>query len=245
MNRVRQSYDAAAGFTLLELLVVLAVVGAMVGTLLFFAVPSSLQKDRAPAEQAFELMQQMRMQSILQRRILGLDKPDEENILQVLLLDEGVRVATPAPPLPTNGEVFASSASSNPEAEQEPEEPAYPDYAERKETADQLGLVSSSGEATWEIAEDYDVIDFSDTGLLFFFFLQQEDTGLAYLSEDPTFTLLEDEDEDEAPELQPELVFFPDGRLSIPGSVRLVTADEEVIYAFSWDVFGRFELDKQ
>ena len=244
MSEAKRFLDAADdGFTLLELLVVLAVIGAMVGALLFFALPSSLQQDKAQAQQAFELMQKMRLQSILQRKILGLDKPEEENLLRVVVLDRGAVVSTPVAAPPTNGELFEAAEDPDPDAAENPEANRRPDYAKRKERASQLGLVSESSEATWQVAEDYDAIDFGDEGILFLFFAQQEDVVLGY--GDLASTTTDEEEEEEETTIEPELVFFPDGRLSVPGSVRLVTAEDEILYAFSWDVFGRFELERQ
>ena len=48
MNKISRGYkiSTAAGFTLLELLVVLAIVGIMVGVAIFFATPSSLEANK-------------------------------------------------------------------------------------------------------------------------------------------------------------------------------------------------------
>ncbi len=216
--------------------------GALVGALVFFALPSSLQGEKRKARQTYELMQEIRLRSVMQRRIFGLDVPDEERILQVVVLDSGGAAFVTSAPV-TGDDAFAESLPGNADNAEEDEKPRAPTAAERKQLAASLGLIGQTGSADWKLAENYDAIDFGEGGITFF--AQTEDTDLARRSEEIRSNLAEELGTDEESPLSPELVFFPDGKLSAPGSLRLISGEDNVIYAFSWDTAGNFELEKQ
>ena len=223
------------GFTLLELLVVLAIIGVMAGTIVFFATPSSLEKERKKGDEILNLMQKARLYAMMEGKIYAIDKPDGEASLKLVVLsgEEAVPVGMASvieePAL--NGEIFAGEKE---EDEKEKKKKEKPTYEKHREKAEALGLMATSFYPQWTAREDEVVF---------------EEGSLLFTSEDPTSLEVESEyiregfaellDEEEL-DIRPELLFFPDGQISNEGSLQLTNEAGEIIYAFSWDKAGKF-----
>ena len=228
------------GFTLLELLVVLAIIGIMAGALVLFATPSSLEKERRKGDDVLNLMHKARLYAMLEGRIYAIDKPEGEASLQLVVL--ATEEATPAMTVSPeeepvlNGEVFAGEKkeAEPKESEKTKKKKEKPTYEMHKQRAEDLGLITTSFYPQWILTEDEVVFD---------------EISVLFTSEDPTSLEVESEriredfaellDEEEV-DITPELLFFPDGRVSNKGSMQLANEAGEIIYVFSWDEEGQF-----
>lgn len=212
----------------------MAIIGIMAGTLVFFATPSSLEKERKKGAEVLNLMQKARLYAMLQGRIYAIEKPAQEAVLKlVMLVSEEAMEGSPliVEEDLSNGEEFERVATGG-----EKKEKKRPTYAEHKGKAEQLGLMSVSYYPQWE--EQGDEIRFEEIALLF---TSQNPLNLEVESEyiREGFGELLNENETEA-EIRPELVFFPDGRVSNEGSFHLTNELGEIIFGLSWDAAGKF-----
>ena len=258
------------GFTLLELLVVLAIVGVMAGTAIFFSAPSATEEGRKLGTKVHDMLLQARFKSMLQRRIYGLELLDEDKTLRLVVMSDGSAVDADADTIGGGG--GEGEGEGGAEGEGDTETPAddllarLPDttsggggdteddegrpqitYAEYMQNALLLGLDLFQGETDWEelddptstitIPEDFSV-DIAAKGISL-----KRDIGLDEVDDD--YVIPEEElDGEVAHEIQPVLLFFPDGRLSGEGQLEFVDATGEVVYSFSWTRLGDFTTDE-
>ncbi len=67
---------------------VLAIVGIMVGTVLFLAAPSATEEGRRLGSKTFELMQKGRVSSMLKRRVYGIEIMEDNSAVRLVTLIE-------------------------------------------------------------------------------------------------------------------------------------------------------------
>ena len=245
MNKISRGYkiSTAAGFTLLELLVVLAIVGIMVGVAIFFATPSSLEANKKKGEEVFNMMQKARLRSMMESKIYGLDV-EENNIRLVSLItnsdaasySDGAPSEDASLTIPDNTNNLANEESNKESSE---EDTPKPTYEEHKAKGVELGLFNFITQPEWQERTDEfgNSIDFdSDTELEFFKSIDSPQLLNEVNSENP-----EEYTDELENEINPEILFFPDGRLSANGNMRLVNGEGDIIYGFSWEASGKFE----
>lgn len=231
------------GFTLLELLVVLAIVGIMAGTAIFLAAPSATEEGRRLGAKTYELMQKGRVNSMLKRRVYGIEILEDNTAVRLVSL-----ISSKAPVdynLSSESDEFGtddfddfnddSVGETGIDLGEDEENKPKQTYATHKMKAEQLGLLLTESASTWELEDDKDVVEIP----------VKVNVGFAGSEPDPLNNQPVDADEDDSEYLEDEIVpivmFFPDGRLSNRGSFRFMNDKGEVIYSFTWTELGKFE----
>lgn len=224
--------NRVSGFTLLELLVVMAIIAVVSGSLVFFATPSSLDREKKKGVEVLNLMQKARLYAVMERKIYAIDKLEGEESLQLVVLigeeaDMGFgsvdSVTVEEEPV-LNGEVFAGTKK---EGEKKKEKPTYLTH---KAKAEALGLLAVSLYPQWNqqgegvVFDEISVVLTGDSGVEF-----------TYTEEELTDPLAVEEID-----IRPEIIFFPDGSISSDGSLQLANQQGEIVYEFSWDREGKF-----
>ena len=195
----------AAGFTLLELLVVMAIIAITAGTLVFFATPASLEKDKKKGAEVLNLMQKARLYAMMERRIYAIDKPEGETSLNlVVLIGEEAAAAIgylddASEEAALNGEIFAGVK----EEDKKKAKKEKPSYETHKAKAESLGLLAISLYPQWSQQEESIVFDEISVVLTSDF-----ENESPYIAEDIT-----EESADLLGEvsIKPEGIFVPDG----------------------------------
>jgi len=223
-----------SGFTLLELLVVMAIIAITAGTLVFFATPSSLEKEKKKGVEVLNLMQKARLYAMMERRIYAIDKPEGEASLNlVVLIGEEAAAAIGSlddvsEEAVLNGEVFAGvKEEDNKQGKKE-----KPTYETHKAKAESLGLLVVSLYPQWSQQEEGIVFDEMSVVLTGDFETESPYT-VEDITEEPTDLLGE-------VSIKPEVIFFPDGSISSDGVLQLTNQQGDVLYEFSWDREGKF-----
>jgi len=223
-----------SGFTLLELLVVMAIIAITAGTLVFFATPSSLEKEKKKGVEVLNLMQKARLYAMMERRIYAIDKPEGEASLNLVVLigeEAGAAIGSlddASEEAVLNGEVFAGVK----EEDKKKGKKEKPTYETHKAKAESLGLLVVSLYPQWSQQEEGIVFDEISVVLTSDF-----ETESPYTVEDITeepIDLLEEVS------IKPEVIFFPDGSISSDGVLQLTNQQGDVVYEFSWDREGKF-----
>ena len=214
------------GFTLVELLVVLAIMAVMAGALVFFTTPSQLEKQRHKGREVFSMMQKARLYSMLQGRIYAIDKPESAASVRLVVLVGEEAIADPF----LDTEVLAEDDLAGAEEKKE-----KPSYEKHKEKADQLGLLAISSYPQWQLHGEE--VSFEEIDIIL---TSQEPFGL-----DVASVRIEEEFGDfyneTLTEISPEIIFFPNGRISNEGSFQLMNDIGEIIWTLSWDETGIFK----
>ena len=188
-------------------------------------------------------MQKARLRSMMESKIYGLDVV-ENNIRLVSLItnsdttsylgDEPSEDASLT--IPDNTNSLANEESNKESSE---EDTPKPTYEEHKAKGVELGLFNFITQPEWQerTNEFGNSIDFdSDTELEFFKSIDSPQLLNEVNSENP-----EEYTDELENEINPEILFFPDGRLSANGNMRLVNGAGDIIYGFSWEASGKFE----
>ena len=227
------------GFTLLELLVVLAVIGAMVSVAVFFATPSSTDEGQRLGAQVFDLIQKGRINSMLKRKIYGIEVLENDTEVELRLVVFG------------GGEIYTANLSAEDftfDEEQEDdfisingddkdeEEVLPPSYADHKEKALALGLINWESEMSWDLENEEDVLIVPES--IGFAFRQEK------IIEEPTVVdsiQLDEDGEYEEEEIIPVVLFFPDGKINSAGNFRFMNSEGVLLYGFTWTELGEFE----
>lgn len=233
------------GFTLLELLVVLAIIGMMAGVAIFLATPSSLEAERKKGEEVFNMMQKARLRSMLDGRIYGIYISTEGNSVHLVSLITNQDIDTPAIDFLEDDNLVTEE---NTDAESVTKEGAVKDkknhskttYERYKEKAEQLGLINFIAIPKWK-ESSYELgnnVDFGP-GIRINFL-----DGLAapQLLNKENDELLPVDSNEESSVIEPEVLFFPDGRLSTNGNMRMLNKEGDTIYGFNWKESGEFEV---
>lgn len=238
------------GFTLLELLVVLAIVGIMVGTVLFLAAPSATEEGRRLGSKTFELMQKGRVSSMLKRRVYGIEILEDNSAVRlVTLIEERLDVANSTSTDFEDDAAFddindfvyttddsLNNVDINTHGKEGKEEAPKPTYAMHKMTAEGLGLLAGEAISYWEQEDEKDTIEIPVNINIGFAGEKDEAAPVVDSGGD-----LDDEDVLEEESISPVIVFFPDGRISNRGSFRFVDSNGDVLYSFTWTELGEFE----
>ncbi len=239
----------SSGFTLLELLVVLAIVGIMAGTAVFLTAPSATEKGKRLGAKTFELMQKARVSSMLKRRVYGIEVLEDNSAVRLVALIEDrtssdFNVSNDF----DDSEYFddtlqdsVDSLVSSFDDELEDETPQIT-YTMHKMKAEALGLLIGDATSHWELEDDKDVVELPVSVNLGF--IGDESESLRTESNDNSENLDDGDGEDDGEaeyEITPIVMFFPDGRLSNRGSFRFIDDKGEIVYSFTWTELGKFE----
>ncbi len=228
--------NRAAGFTLLELLVVMAIIAITAGTLVFFATPSSAEKEKKKGVEVLNLMQKARLHAMMERRIYAIDKPEGEASLNlVVLIGEEATAAIghlddTSEEAALNGEIFAGVKE-----EDKKKKKKKPSYETHKAKAESLGLLATSLYPQWSQQEESIVFDEISVVLTGDF-----GTETPYITDITEDITEESTDLLEEVSIKPEVIFFPDGSISTDGVLQLTNQQGDVVYEFSWDREGKF-----
>lgn len=227
------------GFTLLELLVVLAIIGIMVGVAIFFSAPSTTETGRKLGGQTFDLMNKARISAMLERRIYGLEVLDDidETEIRLVVLEGEISYADNA----SLSDVISDDNDDflDGRDDLDDELTIKISYTDHKAKAQSLGLLNWESDAQWVILSDREAViipesirlDFSKETILV------EEAYIPSREEE----LDEELEEEFLNDISPVLLFFPDGHLSNAGNVEFISAEGDIVYSFRWNRVGEFE----
>ena len=229
---------------------VLAIVGIMVGTVLFLAAPSATEEGRRLGSKTFELMQKGRVSSMLKRRVYGIEIMEDNSAVRlVTLIEERLDAANNTSADFEDDVAFddidnfvygtddsLDNVNINAQGEEGKEEAPKPTYAMHKMTAEGLGLLAGEATSYWEQEDEKDTIEIPGNINIGFAGEKAETAPVVDSGGD-----LDDEAAVEEDSISPIIIFFPDGRISNRGSFRFVDSSGDVLYSFTWTELGKFE----